>query len=614
MLTIKSIDVVSEFNPLASFSSKKTSKHNKAINLSSLEKAAQTLECRAQDALSKDRVVNTARKATMADSAESEARKQLMLAKTIFRLVDAIKAGETKYLSNIRTKVQVELLQYTINYARKSRVFKLKLPQWETNNKPVEEADAEFATYPYPSIDSYQLKTLFAMFEKIPSLDKPLLKLKDITCYVPMTSIVFDTTEKLEVLQWIVKELKASNKYEAIRLVDYISRSMSNYQRFCQIGITDLPTLIQALKEYCRYCSDAPKEDPIKKLERELIGSKIRSYFPTPKRVAERMLQLASIEAYLKVLEPSAGKGSIADLIKENYSPCNLSVIEINYTLRDILKAKGYNLVGNDFLEHTESYDRIVQNPPFEGFQDIAHCYKAFSLLKAGGRLVSIVSEACFFRSHKQASQFRSWLEEVNAYIEKLPDGSFLESERSTGVAARIVAIDKPHSINNTITEPNKASMDNNVVDAPEASAEILSESLPQKVEENSLEMAKLSSQIGKIAERNSTLDNYKISDATLHNYDYEAIKEKFLEHQQSYQSIIMTPALNTNQNIEHIYHAYYLVNPGGTVAISLPQTLVTPTNKPQSAFHKWLKILNATIDYLADGMCLVVIKKTTLF
>ena len=39
--------------------------------------------------------------------------------------------------------------------------------------------------------------------------------------------------------------------------------------------------------------------------------------------------------------------------------------------LRKGLALKGYNIVGTDFLEIQDTYDKIVMNPPFEGGQEI---------------------------------------------------------------------------------------------------------------------------------------------------------------------------------------------------------------------------------------------------
>lgn len=611
-------DVVSSFKTI------KSTKEETVISLNSLEKAAQTLENKAESTLSKDRLVNTARRARMADSVESEARKQLALSKTIFRLIEGIKAGETTYLSKVRTKTQVEILQYTINYAKNRRASKLRLPEWETKNKPVQKEDAEYASYPYPWLDIYSSEKLFDLSKSIIELDEPLSKLKVLTCFDSSKAITFDSPQKLQLLEVIIKEIKANTNSDASRLLEGITASMADYQRLCQIGIPDLATLIEALKEYCHYCSDIPKEDPVKRLERDLVGCKIPGYFPTPKVVVERMLQLAHIEPGMTILEPSSGKGNIVDLIKLYHPTCSLSVIEINHTLRQILKAKGYNLVGTDFLEHKERYSLVLMNPPFD--QDIKHVRHAYSLLNSGGRLVAIMSESPFFRMDKESIAFRNWLDEVNGTSEKLPDGSFLESERSTGVAARIIVIDKASSTSNIIII-NTDSIDsidsinaisNDAINAPESLLETLSEISLEiaEIEQSSLEVTQEIAETTQIENLGITtkVDESSSFDGTLHIHDYEAIKDRFLEHEQSYNTIIISPEVYSSQDIDHIYHAYYLLNPGGSLAVTLPETVLAANNKLYSQFNKWLRGLKPTTEPLSDGKCLVMLKKTTLF
>ena len=85
-------------------------------------------------------------------------------------------------------------------------------------------------------------------------------------------------------------------------------------------------------------------------------------------------------------------------------------------------------------------------NPPFENGQDMDHVQHAFRLLKEGGRVVAIMSEGPFFRSDTKADSFRKWLAEVEGQSEKLPEGSFKDSFRSTGVNTRLVVIDKPQA------------------------------------------------------------------------------------------------------------------------------------------------------------------------
>ena len=197
--------------------------------------------------------------------------------------------------------------------------------------------------------------------------------------------------------------------------------------------------------EYLGHRSEARGDSPVQIAERELIGKKLPGFFPTPRPVIERMLELADVEAQHSVLEPSCGKGDILDALKEECPGIELVAIEQNYTLSDVLSAKGHEVEFGDFLEHQGTYDRIVMNPPFEDGQDIEHIQHAYSLLSPGGRLVSVISEGPFFRADKQSTAFREWLAEVAGETEQLPEDAFQgrEAFRETGVRTRILTITK---------------------------------------------------------------------------------------------------------------------------------------------------------------------------
>jgi hypothetical protein len=180
----------------------------------------------------------------------------------------------------------------------------------------------------------------------------------------------------------------------------------------------------------------------LREKEMDLLGMKIQGYFPTPEPIIDEILTFARIGEGNVVLEPSAGKGNIADRIRDSYPGADLKVIELNYTLREILELKGYNIVAHDFMEYSVAvYDRIVMNPPFERAQEVAHVQHAYELLKSGGRLVSVMSAGPFYRSDKKSKAFREWLDELGGHALELPDGSFKES--GTGVATRLVVIDR---------------------------------------------------------------------------------------------------------------------------------------------------------------------------
>jgi hypothetical protein len=202
-----------------------------------------------------------------------------------------------------------------------------------------------------------------------------------------------------------------------------------------------------------------PVETQIADIKRRLFGSKIPGFFPTTPEVVKRMMLLADLKPDMTVLEPSAGWGNIADELRT--WPVLLHVIEINRSLQEILRLKGHTLAADDFLEFdpdhpnwsmpvnrygNTGYDRICANPPFENEQDIDHVRHMYELLKPGGRLVSIMCESAFFRSTKKAQAFQQWLVNVGAHIEKLPEGSFAKGEVPTGVAARLISVNKPTS------------------------------------------------------------------------------------------------------------------------------------------------------------------------
>lgn len=166
-------------------------------------------------------------------------------------------------------------------------------------------------------------------------------------------------------------------------------------------------------------------------------------FFPTPRSVAEHLCDLAEINGSVSVLEPSCGNGALADVIWER-GPRSLYGVELNTALEDTLKDKPYKVfIGWDFLklEADEAWDRIVMNPPFSKHQDIDHVLKAFSILKPGGILVSVMSASPLFRTDKKSVAFREFLEENNAFVEVLPEGSFKEG--GTMVKTCVVKIKK---------------------------------------------------------------------------------------------------------------------------------------------------------------------------
>ena len=56
-----------------------------------------------------------------------------------------------------------------------------------------------------------------------------------------------------------------------------------------------------------------PFPERLHDLERDCVRSGIPGFFPTPRTAVETMLVLAEIKPNMRVLEPSAGRGDIAE-------------------------------------------------------------------------------------------------------------------------------------------------------------------------------------------------------------------------------------------------------------------------------------------------------------
>ena len=240
-----------------------------------------------------------------------------------------------------------------------------------------------------------------------------------------------------------------------------------------RMGIENPAEMRAALREYVNL-SIAPKPaDKIREMERAMIGRRKDGldFFPTPSNQAQEMVDVADIQPGMSVYEPHAGMGHIADQIREaGFEP---DVGELSGDRRELLEAKGYNLVSHDFLDMTladtpdgKGYDRIIMNPPFSDRRDAQHVMHAYDLLKPGGRLVAIMGEGAFFGQDKRAQEFRDWLDQAKGTSEKLAEGTFQDPSLpvTTGVNARMVVIDKPKADENLLYSRERIDSDDPLV------------------------------------------------------------------------------------------------------------------------------------------------------
>ena len=190
--------------------------------------------------------------------------------------------------------------------------------------------------------------------------------------------------------------------------------------------------------------------DPAIDVQERLLGGeaindkKKFQFFPTPEELACRMVEMADLMAFQKVLEPQAGQGAIAHEIKCHGA--EVTCVELMPQNCEVLRRKGYDPIEGDFLTYTFDFlgpfERIIMNPPFTKNQDIDHIMHAYGFLAPDvGRMVTLASKSWQHGSQKKQVAFREWLSEIGAHIEEVPEKTFKAS--GTNIATMLIVIDK---------------------------------------------------------------------------------------------------------------------------------------------------------------------------
>jgi predicted RNA methylase len=169
-------------------------------------------------------------------------------------------------------------------------------------------------------------------------------------------------------------------------------------------------------------------------------------FVETPRALADALCEQAHVVAGERALEPSAGKGSIADALRRRGAVVTMvELLEANAA--DLVAVRGFEparVHQGDFLEMTladlggEPFDVVLMNPPFgtRPFIDIEHVLHAFDMVRPGGRLVAVMSKGVQYRRAPKAQRFRVFASH-HGTMENLPDGSFAAS----GTNARAVLV-----------------------------------------------------------------------------------------------------------------------------------------------------------------------------
>lgn len=179
-----------------------------------------------------------------------------------------------------------------------------------------------------------------------------------------------------------------------------------------------------------------------------------KNLYPTPLSLIYKMLSDVDYNRIKTILEPSAGKGDILEVLnkkKEYYKHLDIDCIEIDKNLQHILKGKNFKLVHDDFLtfDSMKQYDLIVAKFPFSDGEK--HLLKALQMQEIkGGGLVCLVNAETLKNDYTNVRKdINKKLEEYNATIEFIQD-AFIDAERKTGVEIALIKVLIPSKSNSS--------------------------------------------------------------------------------------------------------------------------------------------------------------------
>lgn len=168
--------------------------------------------------------------------------------------------------------------------------------------------------------------------------------------------------------------------------------------------------------------------------DRNTLPSRDLQFYPTPDRLAEKIVSDLYLPEGSKVLEPSAGDGAlVAPLLRQGHAVTAIEIDPVRAGRLELLS--GCKVIRGNFMQvqANPNFDAVVMNPPFCNTLWIDHVVWAAEFLKPGGLLVAILPITLELGEQRKHKAFRAWLTEnfwptgYRSYWSDLPEGSFSE-------------------------------------------------------------------------------------------------------------------------------------------------------------------------------------------
>jgi hypothetical protein len=278
------------------------------------------------------------------------------------------------------------------------------------------------------------------------------------------TADIVASIEKLDTVpatwQLTQKEYLESVKNERVALAEQRDENRKKITRLRnrELSVDDtieIESKIQSIAVENNYQLPADiREYRLKQLlERVFEEDQSEQFYPTPIPIVRKMIQEANIQSGMRILEPSAGKGNIADLVREMHPDVTIECIEINAIRAEILRLKGYKVYEQDALtvtsEQAGTFDRVLMNPPFLKTLGAKHVRYMFdNLLKPEGRLVALLNAGAYSDGNDlQAVQFKRFVDKYGKAVGIDKMDYNVEIERAIGIHIGMFVVDKPQNV-----------------------------------------------------------------------------------------------------------------------------------------------------------------------
>lgn len=193
-----------------------------------------------------------------------------------------------------------------------------------------------------------------------------------------------------------------------------------------------------------------------------------KNFYPSPEKVC-RLLTAGLSVNLTRILEPSAGKGDLAEKIQQVCGKhAKVECIEIENELVAILQSKGFSVVADDFLEYKTAteYGAIVMNPPFDcGEKHLLHAIEL-----AESQVFTECEIRCILNAETIRNPYTDTRKELVRTLEiygaemTFHENLFSSAERKTDVETVIVSLKVNNSKETARFNYNKL-FQNNMVD-----------------------------------------------------------------------------------------------------------------------------------------------------